>query len=618
MDPLQRPSSLDPHELGFTPRPQVTWLSPGLLLRTGLRSALALILGAYLDKRELQGALPAKVYQQPGEGGELWLDYLADTGDGFHATYSMAYLLAQPSLTVDGHELPRGQVLVLGGDLVYPAASMGQYEDRFKGPFTAAMPMPPPTGAQPTMYALPGNHDWYDGLTGFLRLFVGERIDHIGGWRTEQTRSYFAVELPHNWWLFGIDEAFGAYLDDPQLVYFERVAQRLTPKHRVILATPAPGWSKRDHKAYDSIDYFVRTIIRPTGADVPLMIAGDQHYYARYARPERQLITCGGGGGYLAATHRLQQRITVPPPQTTVRKASPRREFTLAARFPDARRSRRLGWGIFGRLPLRNPGFTALVGLVQTFLMLAIAGAATQLTVVEERLTTIPLLAMVLVTLGGAMGLAFIPTGGPKRPRHYVAGALHGLAQLGLGLAGALLWLKLPVVDWAWPLPLLVALALYLPVAGLVSSQLVAAYLLLAGRFDVNLNELFAAQGIIDHKSFLRLHIATDGSLTIYPIAVDRVCRRWRPDPDAGRPDAPWIVPATPKDGPRYRLAEPPVRVAGPTRPGRTAAGRITTGHQAAGGTPTGNAPAAGTETKDAPTGGTATGETATPRTAAY
>jgi hypothetical protein len=53
--------------------------------------------GAYLDKRELQGALPAQVYRHDGDG-DFWLDYVADLGDGFDATYSAAWLLAQPEL----------------------------------------------------------------------------------------------------------------------------------------------------------------------------------------------------------------------------------------------------------------------------------------------------------------------------------------------------------------------------------------------------------------------------------------------------------------------------------------------------------------------------------------
>ncbi len=43
--------------------------------------------------------------------------------------------------------------------------------------------------------------------------------------------------------------------------------------------------------------------------------------------------------------------------------------------------------------------------------------------------------------------------------------------------------------------------------SGLVASQLVAAYLLVASSFGVNVNELFAGQGIEDFKSFLRLRI---------------------------------------------------------------------------------------------------------------
>ena len=560
VDPLRRPTSLAPCELGFTPRPPVAWLSPSQLLRTGVRTGLALSFGAWLDKRELQGALPARIHRQPGQDGELWLDYVADTGDGFDATYSVAYLLGQPELTVDGQRLPRGQVLVMGGDQVYPTASMEAYEDRLKGPYTAALPLPPLDGPQPTLYALPGNHDWYDGLTAFLRLFVGERTDHIGGWRTEQSRSYFAIQLPHRWWLFAIDEAFGAYLDDPQLVYFEQVARELTPDDRVILVAPRPSWLDPDPKGYDTIDFFLRTIITPTGARVPLMLAGDLHHYARYAAADRQLVTCGGGGAYLSATHTLPERITVPPQGSIVRKASPRQEYELAARFPDAARSRRRAWGVFGRLPWRNPGFVGLLGVIHTLLMLSVAGAAARLDTAAERLVSIPLLTAVTLVLAGAVGLASFPTGRASGAARLVWGTLHGAAHLGLGLAGGLAWLALPMADWPWPLPLLAATVLYLPVAGLVASQVVAGYLLATSRSGVNINELFAAQGITDDKSFLRMRFGPDGSLTLYPVAVERICRQWRADPDASRPDAAWLVPVEPGQL-RYRLVEAPIRL---------------------------------------------------------
>ena len=45
-----------------------------------------------------------------------WLDYVADVGDGFVATYTMAHLLAQDHLEVDGERISRGKILVMGGD----------------------------------------------------------------------------------------------------------------------------------------------------------------------------------------------------------------------------------------------------------------------------------------------------------------------------------------------------------------------------------------------------------------------------------------------------------------------------------------------------------------------
>jgi hypothetical protein len=556
--PPDRPRSLDPADLGFTRKRPVPWLAPLLLISTGVRTLLALLFGAYLDKRELQNSLPSDVHREVGSDGGLWFDYVADLGDGFDATYSVAYLLARPELDVGTERLPRGRMLVMGGDQVYPTASASAYENRCKGPYQAALPQPPPGGA-PSLYALPGNHDWYDGLTAFLRLFARSRDGNLGGWVTRQSRSYFATELPAGWWLFALDEQSGSYLDDPQLLYFEQAAAGLGPDSKVILVVPSPSWVKGvdNPDAYDSIDFFIRTIIAPTGAKVRLILSGDLHHYARYSGPDRQLITCGGGGAYLYPTHKLPQHIEVPPRRTLVRRASPSESYDLAGRYPDAARSRRYSWGIFARLPLRNPGFVTLLGILQTLLMLAVAGvAAPRIGVTDQRLFSIPLMMMVVVVLLGAAFFAKPPTsGGGRKLRHWLLGLSHGLAQICLAGAGALLWLELPFHDWLWPLPLLAAAALFGPAAGLVASQLTAGYLVLASQFGVNLNELFAGQGIEDAKCFLRMRIDPDGTLTVRAVAVDRINRRWRINPDR-TPDAPWLVP---EGELRARLVEPPV-----------------------------------------------------------
>jgi hypothetical protein len=195
---------------------------------------------------------------------------------------------------------------------------------------------------------------------------------------------------------------------------------------------------------------------------------------------------------------------------------------------------------------------------VQTLLMLALAGIFHRASGTEQRLVTIPLAMMVLVTMLGTVFSALPRTAtGRRRWKHWVLGIGHGLAHLGLAAIGTWTWMRLPFVDWPWPAPLAAAAAFYGPMISVVGSELVAAYLLVAGAFRVNLNELFAGQGIDDAKSFLRLHIARDGSLTVYPVALDRICREWTPDPDAPA-DHPWLRPAQPL---RPRLAEPPITV---------------------------------------------------------
>lgn len=61
------------------------------------------------------------LYEQFSERDELWFDFMADTGDGGNSSYSVARLLAQPTIRVWNNgsltTLPRGNLLLLGGDL---------------------------------------------------------------------------------------------------------------------------------------------------------------------------------------------------------------------------------------------------------------------------------------------------------------------------------------------------------------------------------------------------------------------------------------------------------------------------------------------------------------------
>jgi hypothetical protein len=454
--------------------------------------------------------------------------------------------------------LPRGRMLLMGGDQVYPTASTQRYEDRTKGPYRAALPACPPGEPRSDMFALPGNHDWYDGLTAFLRLFVKNGTDDIGGWCNQQARSYFAIQLPHRWWLMAVDTQFGAYIDDPQMHYFQQVKEQLRPGDRVILSVPSPGWvhATVEPDAYDTIDYFVRTVLDAPGVELKLMLSGDMHHYAHYVGPDRHLVTCGGGGAYLYPTHVLPDRITVPPRSSIVRKASPSEEYTLAETFPTKARSRRYASGVFFRLPWRNRGFVGLMGALHVLYMLAVVNLIQHLRGTELRLASIPVGLMAVIMFLAALYFAIPPTVGRRKRRHIMFGSAHGVVQLAVGVGGAFIWNELPFLHWPLLLSLPAAIVVYGLPAGVVATEVVCLYLLIASSAKVNMNELFAGQGIDDAKCFLRVHVSPAG-LTIYPVAVPTVCRRWTVDPDAPA-YRPWVRPDTPLE---YELAGPVIRI---------------------------------------------------------
>src|SRR5262245_14810403 len=256
--PPPRPASEG--DLGFERRRAVRWFSPPLLGRAGMKVMLSAAFGDYLDKRELQQAFNDWVPDDHAADAELWLDVIADTADGFNPTYSVAWCASQQSLQPEGCDrpLPRGSYLVLAGDEVYPLGAPAEYENRFLGPYRAALPWTDPDTrphakrdgetdpegdaksdpTHPVMYAIPGNHDWYDGLTGFMRVF-GQKT-WVGGRQTAQRRSYFALGLPHRHWLWGIDIQNDAYVDSAQIAYFRRAGKLMKPDDRLILCSAKP------------------------------------------------------------------------------------------------------------------------------------------------------------------------------------------------------------------------------------------------------------------------------------------------------------------------------------------------------------------------------------------
>jgi len=120
----------------------VRWLDPHQLVDTAVRVLLSGVFSAYADYRELQALEPAEIPDRSGQA-DLWLDYVADLGDGWNSTYTVARLLATEGLKLDWdgetHATERGRILVMGGDQVYPVPKAAEYQNRMLGPYRAAL-----------------------------------------------------------------------------------------------------------------------------------------------------------------------------------------------------------------------------------------------------------------------------------------------------------------------------------------------------------------------------------------------------------------------------------------------------------------------------------------------
>lgn len=563
----------------YPPAGMVRWYGPLQLLQTGNRVWLSTILGGDFDRRQIDPrtsetyALFDFTTRTLADGSivardELVFDYIADTGDGWDPTYAIAYTATRPTLTVhapDGsaHTTRRGDLLILGGDEVYPTPSRAAYEQRLVMPFHAAMGWT--EADHPSLFAIPGNHDWYDNLAAFSRLFTEKTW--FCGWRLGQRRSYFALRLPHDWWIIGTDTQLGADIDATQVAYFSGIAAQMGPAAKVILCTAEPHWvfeheadaDARARMRRDSnLVFLEETIFK---GRVRLNLSGDYHHYRRHSSPDDRdhKITAGSGGAFLHPTHPFKQ---TPLPTG----------HSLRCSFPDVATSRRLAWQnlLFVH---RSPTFGALTGLLYLLVGWNILGARKDFQIgglgstAEEFLVTAlsspSAFTLVIVVLAGFC----VFTDTHKTWYRFAGGLSHAFAHLGAAVAiGWLMGQVAIAAGWSFGgLPHLGATLLALFLGGwLIGAQVMGLYLLLSlNLFGRHATEAYSGLAIKDYKLFLRLAVDRAGVLTIYPIGLDRVPRRWQEIQGAPR-DQPRFVPA-PRDAAdprtRPRLVEPPIVV---------------------------------------------------------
>ena len=583
--------------------PKMTdWYDPRQLMDTAMKTLISTIIGENADPR-LVGELPVKGtffdYSKEFEndqfkpGGtarqEIWIDYVSDVGDGFNSTYSVAYSLAQANLDVltdelkaNGQErskieLPRGEILIFGGDGVYPTATSSEYEQKLVKPYRMAVNAHrhsnPAAGnnvlkTEPHVFVLPGNHDWYDSLVAFQKIFCTSVFNDrrfAGGWKTRQTRSYFALKLPQDWWLFGIDLQLSHNMDVPQLQYFESIVGKMKAGDKVILCVPEPYWVKaikyQDHlEAFEKLiekEESIKTLedmLSGKGVQRKLYVAGDLHHYRRFESNDAdrvQKITAGGGGSFLHPTHDFDYVKT-----TKHKRSKSKRLFNLKKNYPEAAVSRSLDWkNLFGFI-FQSPKFGVLTAVLYSLLAWLIHGEiigqfhwtklfkATAVRAIENPVSTLTVVVMMA-------GLIFF-TDSHSKWQKYLGGFIHGLFHL--GAIFVLGWLSFFLMLWVFGIKTdgyetyltqyptrvnLVWFGFILLVCGVggyfIGSLIMGVYLFVSlhffGRHD---NEAFSALKVEDYKNFLRMHIDANGDLTIYPIKINKVEREWDYEPNGG------------------------------------------------------------------------------------
>ena len=458
------------------------------------------------------------------------------------STYAIASLVAEKELTFDGYRLPRASALIFGGDEVYPKATAEAYRNQMAMPYQLALPDEHPELEKGIpVYAVPGNHDRYDGLVNFLAFFARHKPWHMGAWRAGQRRSYFALQLTKTWWIWCTDIQLADDMDQPQADYFKIIAEQMPENSKIILCSAEPGWlyTKTNRKSFEIVDYAAR-IAKDYGKNlsVPLLLSGDTHHYSRYASEHGlQFITSGGGGAFLHPTYQLEDEIQFDWLDKKV-EVSLKRDPTTnkpsekVACYPSRERSRGLTWRNFW-FAITNWDFAVLLGVIYWifsicislrnewdtyfFIVAIFAWAFTGYTRYQEKNDSVAIYSSGILQ-GFAHALAVF----------YLARHAANLNQ-SYFTSGA--WYDL----WFWLGWMLIEVGLP---GAIIGATIFGLNLLITCRWcKMNTNDAFSALRLDSYKNFLRICIK-DEEVTVFPIGLDAVPNRveWKENNDQKGP----------------------------------------------------------------------------------
>jgi hypothetical protein len=316
--------------------PRFSWLRPSVLWRSR-NDVIARLFGdpsdrvrrGWLAALRNDGADPLRMIGRTEEEFSFLL--LGDTGEGDKSQYAVV----PGALRVGGDT----DFMIIGSDVIYPVGSPNDYPDKFFRPYQ---------DYEGPIYAVPGNHDWYDGLGGFMRVFCGvtarpdpgpwrgplralprllwrrsEAVDEAAleeawklraapGQQADQPGPYWVIDTPVLR-IVGIDTGILGGIDRDQGEWLRRVSAGPTPK---MLVTGKPiHVDAKHHPGPIEGGGTVDEIVRDPANNYVAAIGGDIHNYQRY--PIRvgerviQYIVSGGGGAFMHATHTIPRQTVV-------------------------------------------------------------------------------------------------------------------------------------------------------------------------------------------------------------------------------------------------------------------------------------------------------------------
>ncbi|KAL4279422.1 hypothetical protein GQ457_03G039710 [Hibiscus cannabinus] len=227
-------------------------------------------------------------YDHLSEKEDLWFDFMADTGDGGNSSYTVARcLLNRPFAYLERILCLRYHVGI--SYLLEEILRILIHQAWYKHEHIAVNKPELPEGVSelkeydgPQCFLIPGNHDWFDGLHTFMRYICHK--SWLGGWFMPQKRSYFALQLPKRWWVFGLDLSLHNDIDVYQFKFFsELVKNKVGENDSVIVMTHEPQWVLDwywDDISGQNVSHLISDYLK---GRCKLRIAGDMHHYMRHS-----------------------------------------------------------------------------------------------------------------------------------------------------------------------------------------------------------------------------------------------------------------------------------------------------------------------------------------------